>query len=159
MRKAAIVYYSYTNNTKKIAEMIQHKMGGDLFEIKTVTPYTGSYNEVVEQGQKEINEGFKPPIQPMNIQLEQYDTIILGTPVWWYTLTPAVRTFLSDTDLTGKRIIPFATNAGWLGHTFQDIRKLCPDSEVAKEMNIEFSEDTLKTSGKDIENWIEGMLK
>lgn len=51
------------------------------------------------------------------------------------------------------------TNAGWLGHTFQDIRKLCPDSEVAKEMNIEFSEDTLKTSGKEIENWIEGMQK
>lgn len=159
MRKAAIVYYSYTNNTKKIAEMIQHKMGGDLFQIETVAPYTGSYDEVVEQGQKEINEGFKPPIQPMNIQLEQYDTIILGTPVWWYTLTPAVRTFLSETDLSGKRIIPFATNAGWLGHTFQDIRKLCPDSEVVKEMNVEFSEDTLKTSGKEIENWIEGMQK
>ncbi|MDF2540197.1 MAG: hypothetical protein K0S76_3218 [Herbinix sp.] len=137
--------------------MIQSKNGVGLFRIETVTPYTGSYDEVVNQGQKEIASGFKPPIQVPDMQLDQYDTIILGTPVWWYTLTPAVLTFLSETDLRGKKIIPYATNTGWLGHTFQDIRKLCPTSEVVKGMNIEFSEDTLKISVKTIESWIEAL--
>ena len=153
----AVVYYSYTNNTKKIAEMIQSKTGTELFQIDTATLYTGSYDEVVNQVQKEINAGFKPPIMELDMQLDQYDTIILGTPVWWYTLAPAVLTFLSETDLSGKKIIPFATNAGWLGHTFQDIKKLCPDSEVVSGMNIEFSEDALKTSVKAIESWIEAI--
>jgi len=157
MSKMAVVYYSYTNNTKKIAEMIQSKTGTELFQIDTATLYTGSYDEVVNQVQKEINAGFKPPIMELDMQLDQYDTIILGTPVWWYTLAPAVLTFLSETDLSGKKIIPFATNAGWLGHTFQDIKKLCPDSEVVSGMNIEFSEDALKTSVKAIESWIEAI--
>jgi flavodoxin len=157
MSKMAVVYYSYTNNTKKIAEMIQSKTGAELFQIDTATLYTGSYDEVVNQVQKEINAGFKPPIMELDMQLDQYDTIILGTPVWWYTLAPAVLTFLSETDLSGKKIIPFATNAGWLGHTFQDIKKLCPDSEVVSGMNIEFSEDALKTSVKAIESWIEAI--
>ncbi|SHO42850.1 flavodoxin [Anaerocolumna xylanovorans] len=156
MSKIAVVYYSYTNNTKKIAEMIQSKTGAEVFQIETVTPYTGSYDEVVNQAQKEINSGFKPPIQSLKMQLDQYDTVILGTPVWWYTMAPAVFTFLSEADLSGKKIIPFATNAGWLGHTFKDIKKLCPDSEVVSGMNIEFSKEILKTSIKAIESWIVG---
>ncbi len=157
MSKTAVVYYSYGNNTKRIAEMIQSKMGAELFRIETVTPYTGSYNEVVDQGKIEIDSGFNPPIQPLNMQLNQYDTIILGTPVWWYTLAPAVSTFLAETDLSGKKIIPFATNAGWLGHTFQDIKKLCSASKVMDGMSIQFSENTLETSIKTINSWIESI--
>lgn len=154
MSKIAVVYYSYTDNTKKIAEMIQSKAGAEVFRIETVKPYTGSYQEVVNQGQEEIKAGFTPPIKNLNMQLNQYDAIVIGTPVWWYTFTPAVLTFLSQTDLSGKKIIPYATNAGWLGHTFQDIMKLCPASEVVKGMNIEFSDNNLITPVKTIESWI-----
>ncbi len=65
---------------------------------------------------------------------------IIGTPVWWYTIAPVIRTFLTKYDLTGKTIKQFATNAGWLGHTFQEIEKLCPNSKVEKGMNIVFTE-------------------
>ena len=157
MSKTAVVFYSYTNNTKKIAEMIKDRIGAEIIQIDTVMPYRGSYEEVVDMAKKEVKAGFKPPIQSVNNLLDEVDTIILGTPVWWYTMAPAVLTFFTETNLKGKRVIPFATNAGWLGHTFQDIKKLCPESEVVNEMNIEFSEDTLKTTMKVLEKWIESI--
>lgn len=157
MSKTAVVFYSYTNNTKKIAEMIKDRIGAEIIQIDTVMPYRGSYEEVVDMAKKEVKAGFKPPIQSVNNLLDEVDTFILGTPVWWYTMAPAVLTFLTETNLKGKRVIPFATNAGWLGHTFQDIKKLCPESEVVNEMNIEFSEDTLKTTMKVLEKWIESI--
>jgi flavodoxin len=155
MSKTAVVFYTYTNNTKKIAEMIKDRIGAEIIQLDTFTPYSGTYEEVVALAKKEVNAGFKPPILALESPLNDYDTIILGTPVWWYTMAPAVLTFLSETDLRGKRIIPFATNAGWLGHTFQDIKKYCPTSEVLNEMSIEFSEDALKTTMKDLDKWIE----
>lgn len=157
MSKTAVVFYSYTNNTKKIAEMIKDRIGAEIIQIDTVMPYRGSYEEVVDMAKKEVKAGFKPPIQSVNNLLDEVDTFILGTPVWWYTMAPAVLTFLTETNLKGKRVIPFATNAGWFGHTFQDIKKLCPESEVVNEMNIEFSEDTLKTTMKVLEKWIESI--
>ena len=87
-----------------------------MCEIETVTPYTGSYNAVVDQGQREVNSGFEPELKPISADLSQYDTIILGTPVWWYTFAPAMRTLLAHQDFSGKVIYPFATNGGWLGH-------------------------------------------
>ena len=154
MSKTAIVYYSYSNNTKRIAEMLQGKTAGDLYRIEPVTPYTRDYDAVVEQAKEEVESGFQPQLQSLNIPLEQYDTIVIGTPVWWYTMAPPVASFLSQGDFRGKKILPYATNAGWLGHTLADIKKLCLGSQVAEGMNIEFSEDTLKTAVEDIENWI-----
>ena len=82
-------------------------------------------------------------------------TIILGTPVWWYTFAPAMHTFLKTQDWKGKTIYPFATNGGWIGHTFKDIKDACTGAEVKSGMNIKFDEATLRTSVKDIENWID----
>jgi len=82
----------------------------------------------------------------------------LGTPVWWYTIAPVVRTFLKENDLSNKKIIPFATNAGWLGRTFKEIKDLCPNSTIGKEMNIVFTEDysenQLVTLPEEIDKWI-----
>ena len=82
---------------------------------------------------------------------------IIGTPVWWYTIAPVIRTFFTQNDLSNKTIKPFATNAGWLGHTFQEIQKLCPNSKVDKGMNIVFESysDNLVTSPDEIEKWID----
>ena len=105
--------------------------------------------------QKNITE----TIERLNYKLKLYDEIIVGTPVWWYTIAPVIRTFLTQNDLSNKTIKPFATNAGWLGHTFQEIQKLCPDSRVDKGMNIVFTEDhhvsQLVTSPDEIDEWIE----
>lgn len=155
--KTLILYYSYGGNTKKIVDIIQKEIGGDVKEIETVKPYTGTYNDVVNQGQREVEQGFMPEIKSLNIDMSQYDCIVLGTPVWWYTVAPAVNTCLHEIDVTGKHIFPFATNGGWIGHTFEDIEKYCANATVHKGLNIKFNEHDLRTSMKDIDEWIKNI--
>ena len=157
--KKLVVFYSYTGHTKMIAENIQQKLNCDILEIKPVKPYSTDYQTVVDEEQNNSSVGKTPDIQKIDKNLNDYDEIIIGTPVWWYTIAPVIRTFLTQNDLSNKTIKPFATNAGWLGHTFQEIQKLCPDSRVDKGMNIVFTEDhhvsQLVTSPDEIDEWIE----
>lgn len=156
MNKKLVVFFSYTGNTKMIANMIKDKLNCDILEIETVIPYSTDYQTVVDEEQN--NEGSKvlPEIKDINIDLNNYDEIIIGTPVWWYNAAPAIRKFLTKYDLSGKRIVPFATNAGWLGRTFVEIKKLCPNSNVINEKNIVFESysSNLVTSTKEVNDWI-----
>lgn len=153
--KAIVIYYSYSGNTRCVAEKIGKAIGADLVEIRTVKPYTGSYNDVVNQGQREVNSGFLPKIQPIDLDLRQYDTVVLGTPVWWYTFAPAMNSFLHSIDLSGKAVYPFATNGGWIGHTFKDFKTICKGAKVQDGLNIRFNEDKQLTSDMDIQKWIQ----
>ena len=154
-----IVYFSYTNNTRMIANQIKAKLNCDILEIKTVVPYSGDYETVVNDEQNSEASNYLPEIQKIDVDLSKYEEVILGTPVWWYRPVPAIRTFLTQNDLSGKIIKPYATNAGWLGRTFQEIEKLCPNSKVDKGMNIVFESysDKLVTKEQEIENWINGL--
>lgn len=151
--KKIVIYYSYGGNTRKIAERIQEILGADIKEIETGEPYNGSYDDVVEQGQREVNSGFMPEIKHMDIDLSQYDTVILGTPVWWYTFAPAMKTFLNKVDLSGKKIYPFATNGGWIGHTFKDVEEICAQAQVQQGLNIRFNGEKQLTAEADILRW------
>lgn len=133
-----IVYFSYTGHTKMLANKIQAKLNCDILELKRQEPYSSDYNEVVNDEQNVENSNIIPEIENIAIDLSKYDTIILGTPVWWYRPAPVIRAFLKKFDLSGKTIIPFATNAGWLGKTFNEIKELCPNSTIKNEMNIVF---------------------
>lgn len=154
--KALVVYFSYTGNTEMIANKIKDKLDCDILKIETKVPYSTDYDEVVNDEQNSETSNHLPQIKAININLDKYDTIILGTPVWWYRPCPAIRTFLTENNLDGKKIIPFATNAGWLGRTFNEIKSLCPNSKIEKEMNIVFKSysDKLETDEKKIDNWI-----
>lgn len=152
--KTLILYYSYGGNTRKIAQMIQQEIGGDLAEIKTVKPYTGSYDTIVNQGQDEVQSGYMPPLKNLQVDLSSYDRIVLGSPVWWYTFAPAMKSFLHNNDLSGKIIYPYATNGGWIGHTFKDFESDCKGAKVQKGLNIRFDEKQLLTSEKEIKKWI-----
>lgn len=82
MRKMLTVYYSWANgNTEKIAKMLHEEVGGDIIRIDTVTPYEGSYDDVVNQGQKEVQCGYEPAIKPIGIDISEYDVIAVGAPV------------------------------------------------------------------------------
>ena len=159
--KKLVVYYSYTGHTKMIAESIQKKLGCDILEIKPVKPYSTDYQTVVDEEQNNESAKRTPEIEPIDIDLNKYEEIILGSPVWWYTIVPVIRTFLTENDLSGKIIKPYATNAGWLGRTFKEIEKLCPNSKVEKGMNIVFTEDynenQLVTSPDEVDNWINSL--
>lgn len=155
--KKLIVYFTYTNNTKKIAEDIKSKLNCDILEIKPVQPYDKDYDTVVRLEQNNETAKKTPDIQNINVDLSKYDEIILGTPVWWYTIAPVIRTFLKQNDLSGKKIIPFATNGGWIGRTFKEIKDLCQNSTVENEMNIVFEGSELSTPKKEVENWINSL--
>jgi flavodoxin len=156
--KKLVIYYSQANgNTKRIAEMISEKTAADITAIDTVTPYTGSYDEIVNQGQEEVNRGFKPEIKALEVNLAEYDEIIIGTPTWWYTMAPAVLTFLSNANLAGKKVALFQTHGGWPGHTLKDMKALCKGAEIISEKAIQFDStggDHLETSLAEIESWI-----
>lgn len=156
MKKKLVVYFSYTGHTKMITDKIKEKLDCDVLEIETVIPYSTDYDTVVNDEQNSERSNFLPEIKDININLNNYDKIILGTPVWWYRPVPAIRSFLTKYDLTGKTVIPFATNAGWLGKTFIEIKNMCPNSNVKNNMNIVFEsyKDILVTSEDEINNWI-----
>lgn len=156
MNKKLVVFFSYTGNTKKIAGMIKDKLNCDILEIETVIPYSTDYQTVVDEEQNNEGSRILPEIKDINIDLNNYDEIIIGTPVWWYNAAPAIRKFLTKYDLSGKRIVPFATNAGWLGRTFVEIKKLCPNSNVINEKNIVFEiySSNLVTSTEEVNDWI-----
>ncbi|MDR2615865.1 MAG: hypothetical protein LBC28_04730, partial [Oscillospiraceae bacterium] len=101
MGKNIIVYHSQSGNTKKIAELIQAAVGGELAEIGAVG------------------------------ELSEYDVVFVGTPNWSGTATPAVRGFLEERDLSGKTVVPFCTHGmGGLQNIATDITALCPNSNV-----------------------------
>lgn len=158
MKKVLITYYSWSNgNTERIAEQLQKEIGGDLAKIDTVVPYTGSYDEVVSQGQDEVRRGYEPEIKPLSVNVADYDVIVIGTPTWWYTMAPAVKTFLHEQDFIGKTVIPFMTNGGWPGHVIKDMKNACTGAKVVCDMEIQFDStggSRLETPEQEIETWI-----
>ena len=158
MSKKLIVYYSMDGNTKMIAKMIHEKTGADMVMLNTVIPYTGTDEEIVQQGREEVNRGHLPDLEPLPVHLAEYDTIILGTPTWWYTMAPAVHSFIRRNNLFGKTVIPFQTHAGWPGHTLQDIEAAAKGAQVRNGKQIQFSAQEfgkLVTPEKEVREWIE----
>ena len=157
--KLLIIYYSWSNgNTEKIAKMLQKATGTDIAKIETVKPYEGSYQDVVEQGKNEVDSGFQPKIKPLPYSASDYDVIAIGTPTWWYTMAPAVLTYLNSQNWNGKIVVPFMTNGGWPGHVIKDIQKACKGARSVCEMQIQFDSsggDHMETNEREIQKWIE----
>lgn len=126
-----IVYVSRTNNTKAVAEMIQENVGGELIALELENPYPENYKEIVAQVDKENDEGFLPELKTKINDLDSYGTIFLGFPTWDMQMPPPLKSFLTNNDLSGKKVIPFNTNAGYgVGSSFKTVEKLCTNSTI-----------------------------
>lgn len=152
--KKIVVYYSFGGNTRTVARRIARETGADIAEIRTVKTYPDDYDVLLSLGKREVESGCIPQLYPLPADIKEYGCVILGTPVWWYTFAPAVRSFLKTVDWKGKKVYPFATNGGWLGHTPSDFRKALKGATVAPVLSIRFDEKTLVTSEEAIRNWI-----
>lgn len=131
-KKILIAYYTHSGNTKAAAENIHTVTGGDLFEIKPVKEYPKDYNTVVNQAKLEKQNDIRPELIN-NGNIENYNIIFLGTPVWWYTMAPPVKTFLTAGDFRGKVIVPFCTHGGGgASLTYSDMQKLVPEAKVTE---------------------------
>lgn len=124
-------------NTEIAAEMIQRAVGGDLFEVDTVKPYSTDYHTCTEEAQRELRANARPELKAYPDSLDGYDTIFVGYPNWWGTMPMAMFTLLERYDLSGKKIWPFCTNEGsGMGSSERDLKKLCPGATVGKGLAI-----------------------
>lgn len=83
-----------------------------------------------------------------------------GTPTWWYTMAPAVKTFLEDNDFSGKTVIPFMTNGGWPGHVIKDMTAAVKGAKVEHPMQIQFDStggSRQETSQDEVDSWIKSI--
>lgn len=155
MAKILTVYYSrkgenYWNgsiksitkgNTERVAEFIQKAIGGDLFEVDTVKPYSDSYMTCIEEAKQELRANARPEIKLFPDKLEEYNTIFVGYPNWWGTMPMCMFTLLEKYDLTGKTIIPFCTNEGsGMGSSERDLKKICKGATVKSGLSIHGAE-------------------
>lgn len=133
-----IVYLSRTQNTKVVAELIQNKVGGELVALEKENPYPEDYQKIVDQVDRENEEGYLPPLKTKIEDLESYDTIFIGFPTWDMQMPPPMKSFLTENDMSGKIIIPFNTNAGFgVGQGFEQLRELCPESDILEGFSVE----------------------
>ena len=114
MNRKLICYFSCSGNTKKVAENIKETVDGDLFEIEPVDLYTEDdldwTNDNSRSSLEMKDKNCRPKIKNKLENLEYYDTIILGFPIWWYTYPSIISTFLEENDLSGKEIYVYATS-------------------------------------------------
>ena len=114
-KKILIAYFSATNNTENIANLLNEILDADLYEIVPETPYTSddlNYNDSSSRSSQEMNDpDARPAISGSLDNMEQYDVIFLGYPIWWGEAPRIINTFLESYDLSGKTIAPFCTSA------------------------------------------------
>ena len=142
-------------NTQLMAMMIQEKTGGELFEIKTKVPYPREHDVLVEQADGERERNFKPELAGKIENIDEYDTIFIGYPIWWYGFPMPMYTFFDENDFSGKRIIPFSTHggSGFTG-TIEEMSVLEPEAEV--ELNgFTVSRNRVSGAKPAVEKWLQ----
>ena len=116
MSKVLVSYFSASGVTKGIAEKIAKIVEGDLFEIEPVEKYTDADLNWMDKNSRstlEMNDKeFRPPVKNKVDNLADYQKIVIGFPVWWYTAPTIINTFIEENDLTGKEIYVFCTSGG-----------------------------------------------
>lgn len=151
--KVLVAYFSHSGNTRTIAEQIRKATGADLFEIEVRDTYPSDYQGVLDRAKKEINGHEKPVLKAMPEDLAQYDVIFIGSPNWWSTIAPAVVTFLSTGDFTGKTLVPFVTHGGGgMARCETDARKLCPKASWLKGLAVNGS--SVDRAALRVEKWL-----
>ncbi len=131
MNNTLIVYYSLFQNTKNLALEIAKQTGGTLRELIPDKNYSFDYNTAAKEVRNQISRGFCPKLISGNEPIEVYQTIFIGTPNWFKTVAPPVRSFLTQHDFAGKTVILFCTHGGGgFCQIENDIAKECPRSKI-----------------------------
>ncbi len=145
--------YIETGNTEKAAKIIAEVTGGELLKIEQKVPYAASYNICTAQAKEDLQAKARPEVLDLPENLDKYDEIYLGYPIYWGTMPMAVYTFLEAFDWTGKTIHPFCTHEGsGLSGTDRDVAKTAKNAKVTKGLAIRGS--NVDSAKKTIESWI-----
>lgn len=157
MSKILIAYFSASGVTARTAKEMAKAAGADLYEICPAEPYTAADLNWMDQKSRstlEMNDpACRPAIAAPAADLDQYDTVFVGFPIWWYVEPRIVDTFLERYDFSGKTVIPFATSGGsGMGETSSILQKSCPAARVlpGKRMNGSASAD-------EVSSWVKSL--
>ena len=155
-KKSLVLFYSWSGNTRRIAQIIAEKTGADLRELQPETPYSQNYNAVLSQAKQEIQQKQYPALRPIDMDWNAYDVVYLGTPNWWSSIAPPVSSF-HEVMPTNKTIIPFCTpfcthGGGGEGHIAHDMRSYCIGCDVLPLLSIQG--DGGKRAEAQVEQWL-----
>lgn len=152
--KTLIVYFSWSGNTRTVANIIHELTGCDMIEIEVEEPYSDVYNEVTARARQELDNNIFPTLRTQVENMDKYDILIVGTPIWSSRLEPPVRSFLASHDLSGKKILPFCTHGGsGTARSVDNIRDLCPNSEILQPLAIYGSH--AGSSENEVRQWLQ----
>ena len=157
MSRKLVAYFSASGVTKKLAERISKIVGADLHEIVPKEIYTDEdLNWMNENSRSSIemkNKSFRPEIANKINNIDDYDTIYVGFPIWWYVAPTIINTFLESYNLTGKTIITLATaGESLMGNTNEELKNSCKSSVLKEGRRFD-----IKDSDEIIKNWIESL--
>lgn len=142
----------YVGNTFSAAQEIQKQVGGDIFEIVTVNSYPVDHREASAIAKRELKSNARPALASHVKNLDSYDVIFLGYPIWWYTEPMAVRTFLEEYNFSGKIIVPFCTTLGaGVEESVSDIKSICPSANVLEGVTLRTGRPDMAL---DISRWL-----
>lgn len=162
--KVLIVFFSHAGenyavgnikigNTKLVADEILKVTGGDEFEIVADKNYDLPYNDLVNVAKEETEKGEKPSFKGEIKNIDDYDTVFIGGPIWWGTYPRVMFTFFDKYDLNGKTIIPFSTHEGsGLGSVVEDLKTLYPNATFKEAFSI-YGTETRKDLSK-VDKWL-----
>ena len=153
MSKVLVSYFSASGVTRGVAQRIATAINGDIFEIEPVEKYTDEdLNWMSKQSRSsiEMNENIKPDIARKVSNLDEYDTICLGFPIWWYKEPTIIDKFLEENDMTGKNIYVFVTSgSSSIDSTYESLNNNFPDLNFVSGKRL-----TGKESDEDYKNWV-----
>ena len=155
-KKVLVVYFSETGNTQKLAKLISDEVGGDFRRIETVKSYpTGE--ALFDYTKNERDNDERPELKDLDINIDDYDVIFVGYPIWWYTLPMPIYTFFDNYDFSGKVIVPFNTHEGsGDGGTYSTIKGWEKDANVLDGLAIRGG-DMEKNQTTRVQNWLKGL--
>lgn len=127
MSKKLVAYFSASGKTAKVAELLADAVGADIYEIRPEVPYTkADLNWLNKKSRSSVemnDKTFRPAIADRNAQIEEYNTIFVGFPIWWYVAPTIINSFLESYDFSGKKIILFATSgSSGFGNTAAELK-------------------------------------
>ena len=157
MSKTLVAYFSASGVTARAAREMAQAVGADLYEIRPVEPYTDADLNWMDKKSRSTIEMNDPACRPAIAEpvkhMEQYDTVFVGFPVWWYVEPRIVDTFLESYDFTGVTIVPFCTSgSSGIGGSLSDIQALAPDANWLSGRRFDAGADQ-----EEVARWVEGL--
>ena len=142
-------------NVQQLAGWIQEETGGDLFSIQVTDPYPRDWDACLERANQEWGDNARPQLAEPQVEgLEQYDTVFLGYPNWWYGVPMALLSFLEQNDLSGKDVYLFCSHGtGGLARSVEQITEAAPEAVISQNI-FDCYEEEAPTSQEDIQAWV-----